>query len=188
VWAAAVAGLLLGAAAGGASTVWLGARALRIRLQAGPEAWPAQSERAVTRIQADLTQSLALTPEEEARVEAVLRESAGTMRAIRMRAFAQMQTELRAAIRKIAAELPPEKRAGFYQVMAKRYNRLGLQPPALPPPSPPSSPPALPPPSPPSPLPSPPALPPPSPPSPLPSPPALSPPSPPSATPPPPAP
>ncbi|WP_334319623.1 hypothetical protein OH491_07470 [Termitidicoccus mucosus] len=130
MWIAAAAVFLLGLAVGGAGAVWFGTRALRTRLQAGPEAWPAQSERIIDRIQADLTKSLALTPEESARVEATLRESAGAMRAIRLRAFAQARMELRAAIRKIAAELPPEKRDEFHRVMARRYERLGLQPPS----------------------------------------------------------
>jgi hypothetical protein len=130
VWIAAAAVFLLGVAAGGVGAVWLGARALRTRLQAGPEAWPAQSERIIGRIQADLTRALALTPEETARVEAILRESAGNRRAIRMRAFAQTRMELRAAIRKIAAGLPPEKRDEFHRVFARRYERLGLQPPS----------------------------------------------------------
>ncbi len=131
-WGAAAAVFCLGITVGGAGMVWFGARALRARLQSGPEAWPAQSERVVHRIQTDLDKSLALTPEESARVEATLREASGKMRAIRTRAFMQARQELRAAIRKIAASLPPEKRDGFHRLVVSRYERLGLPPPPSP--------------------------------------------------------
>ena len=44
-------------------------------------------------------------------------------------AAADAVAELRRATESIAAELPPEKHAQFYHVIARRYERFGLPPP-----------------------------------------------------------
>lgn len=123
-WLVAAAIFLLGAAIGAGGMTWFGGRALRNALRAGSE--PSLAERAAVRIGSDLTKSLQLTPDESARVQAILDQSAANLRAMRLRAVAQAGTELRGAVERIAAELPPDKRAEFYRVMARRQERLGL--------------------------------------------------------------
>ena len=58
-----------------------------------------------------------------------LDQSAGNLKALRVQAGVRAAAELRASTGRIAAELPPEKRAEFYRLSAQRYERLGLSPP-----------------------------------------------------------
>ncbi|MBI5382612.1 MAG: hypothetical protein HZA31_11985 [Opitutae bacterium] len=127
-WLVAGAIFVLGVAAGGAGTVWLGVRYLRQSLQA-PASARSTADRAAERIGADLTKTLQLTPAESARVQAILAESAGNLKTLRVQATAQIAAELRASNARIVATLPPEKRPEFYRVIARRYERLGLTPP-----------------------------------------------------------
>ncbi len=130
-WLAAVAIFLLGVGVGGAGVAWSGVRVLRQELQSPATTLRGAADRAAERIGADLTTELKLTPEESARVQAVLNQSAANLRMVRVRAFAQAAAELRSSTEKIAAALPPEKHAEFYRVMARRFERLGFSPPPL---------------------------------------------------------
>jgi hypothetical protein len=87
------------------------------------------AERVANRIGADLTASLQLTPDEASRVQAILDQSAVRLKAVRAQAAGQALAELRAANQRIAAELPPDKRAQYRRLLAQRYERLGLAPP-----------------------------------------------------------
>lgn len=128
-WLVAGVIFVLGVAVGGAGTAWFGIRAFRQAMRA-PASATGPADRAAARIGADLTKELKLTPEQAARVQAILDQSAANMKAVRVQATTQVAAELRAAARKIVIELPPEKRREFFRVMGKRYQRLGLQAPA----------------------------------------------------------
>jgi uncharacterized membrane protein (DUF4010 family) len=126
-WLIAGAIFLLGVTVGGAGTAWFGIRAFRTAMRA-PASAPGLADRAATRIGADLTKQLQLTSEQSAHVQAILDQSAANIKAKRAQMVVQAAAELRSAIQRIAAELPPEKRRDFYRVIARRYDRLGLQP------------------------------------------------------------
>lgn len=127
-WLAAISIFVLGLAVGAAGTVWLGTRVIRRAFQA-PAASTTAAERAAARIGAELADELALTPAQAARVQAILNDSAANLRAVRMRALAEARAELRDSTARIAAELPPEKHAEFYRIIARRFHRLGMEPP-----------------------------------------------------------
>src|SRR5205807_1004665 len=93
------------------------------------------ADRAAQRIAAELTSSLKLTPEQSLRVHEILERSAGNLKGIRTRATADAEKELRSSTAQIAADLPPEKRAEFYHLIARRFERLGLSAPTPEPPS-----------------------------------------------------
>lgn len=128
-WLAAGAILLLGITLGVGGTLWLGGRIFRQALQTANDRGFA--ERTAARIGADLTKALQLTADESARVQAVLDESATRLKGVRTQAAVKAVAELRAASQRIAAELPPAKRAEYRQLVFKRYERLGLPKPAL---------------------------------------------------------
>jgi hypothetical protein len=130
-WLVAAAIFLLGVAVGGAGTMALGVRAFRKAMQS-PATTRGMADRAVARIGADLTESLQLTPEQSARVQAVLDASAKKMKAIRVEAAVRAIAELRESTDQIAAELPPDKHAELYRVVGRRFERLGLEPPRPP--------------------------------------------------------
>lgn len=124
-WVVAFSILILGVAVGGAATAWTGIRMYRHALQ-GPAGGRGLADRAAARISADLTRRLELTPEQSARVQTVLKQSAANVRAIRLRAAAEALAEWRASTERIAAELPADKQAEFYRLMNRRQHRLGL--------------------------------------------------------------
>lgn len=127
-WLVAAAIFVLGIAVGGAGTVMIGARLFRQSLQ-NPAGARGPADRAAARIGADLTETLQLTPEQSARVQRILNESAANLKAVRLRAGIQAAVELRASTQRLLAELPPEKHAEFHRIIARRFERLGLQPP-----------------------------------------------------------
>lgn len=127
-WFAALALVLLGVAVGAAGTGWLGLRAIRRAVQA-PAGAVGPADRAAARIAADLTNELALTPEQSAQVQTILNQSATNLKAIRADAMTAAAAELRATTERIATALPPEKHAALHRVLARRYERLGLTPP-----------------------------------------------------------
>jgi len=127
-WVVAAAIFVLGVGVGVAGTTLIGIRIVRRNLQ-NPAAARTLAERAAGRIGADLTKSLQLTPDESAQVRTILAQTAANLRGVRLQAAAQAADEIRAGIRKIAAALPPEKRAEFSRLVAHRYERLGLPPP-----------------------------------------------------------
>ncbi|HVU36056.1 MAG TPA: hypothetical protein VHE61_21625 [Opitutaceae bacterium] len=133
-WLVALAIFVLGAGVGVTSTVMVGKRMLRHLLQAPVDA-RGPADRAAARAAADLTTELGLTPEQSQRVQQILEDSARSLKTIRRQAVIEAARELRASSARIAAELPPEKRAGFYRVIGQRFRRLGLAPsPEQPPP------------------------------------------------------
>lgn len=130
-WLVASAIFVLGVAFGSAGTAWVGVRVVRRALHA-PLNEEGPADRAAARIGADLTKTLELTPDQSARVQAVLDQSATRLKAVRVQAALRAAAELRRTTERIAAGLPPEKQAEFYRVIARRYERLGLRPPSTP--------------------------------------------------------
>lgn len=126
-WLVAGAIFILGAAVGAAGMAWVGVRVVRRALRA-PVSAVGPADRAAARIGAQLQEELALTPEQAARVQAILNQSAANLKAVRARAAREAGAELRASTALIAAELPPEKRAEFYRIIVRRFDRLGLRP------------------------------------------------------------
>lgn len=122
-WLAALAIFVLGSACGAAGMAWMGRRMLRELLQS-PASEVGPADRAAARIGAELTKELKLTPDEAARVQALLDESAGRLKAVRVDAAQRALAELRASTERIAAVLPPEKRAEFYRLSARRSEWL----------------------------------------------------------------
>jgi hypothetical protein len=127
-WLVAAGIMLLGITLGAAGMAWAGTRIFREALQTAGERGFA--DRAASRIGADLTSSLNLTPDESARIQVILKQSASNLKQVRTQAAAQAFAELRATSQRIAAELPPDKREEYQKLIAKRYSRLGLPPPA----------------------------------------------------------
>ena len=127
-WLVAAAIFVLGLAAGIAGTTWTGLRIFRQNLQ-NPGSNRGLADRAAERIGADLTETLKLNAAESTRVQTMLDQSAANLKALRVRGALMAAAELRASFERIAATLPPEKRAEFYRVIAQRYERLGLPPP-----------------------------------------------------------
>lgn len=129
-WFAAIALVLLGIAFGAAATGWLGVRAIRRAVHA-PVGTPGPADRAAARIAADLAEELTLTPQQSAQINAILSQSAANLKTIRADAMTAAAAELRVTTERIAAALPPEKHAALHRVLARRYERLGLTPPAV---------------------------------------------------------
>jgi len=129
-WLVAAAIFVLGVAVGAAGMTWIGVRRIR-QVLASPPGTYGLADRAAARIGANLTDSLDLTPEQSARVQAILERAAGRLKVVRLRAAGQARAELREAVEQIANELPPEKRVEFRRILARRYERLGLTPPEL---------------------------------------------------------
>jgi allophanate hydrolase subunit 2 len=130
-WLMAGAIFILGVAVGSAGMAWTGMRVVRRALQA-PMNTTGPADRAAVRIGADLTKTLQLNPEQSARVQTILEESAANLKRMRARVALSAAAELRTATERIAAELPAEKHAELYRVIAKRYERLGLRAPQQP--------------------------------------------------------
>ncbi len=128
-WLVAGAIFVLGFAAGGATMAFLGTRWVRQTLRA-PVEEPGRADRIAARIGADLTQELKLTADESARVQAALDQSAANFKALRVQTALRAAAELRAATDRIAAALPPEKRAEFRALSGRRFERLGFLLPA----------------------------------------------------------
>jgi hypothetical protein len=112
----------IGFAAGTVFTIHTGIERLRQSI-ANPAAHPAAqslAERALVRIQKNLTQELKLTPEESARLQAILDQSSKNLKAIRRQGVQEGREEITRAIREIAESLPPEKRTDFRRHVTKR--------------------------------------------------------------------
>lgn len=125
-WLAALTIFALGVAVGGAGTAWLGARLLKNWVQS-PASARGAADRMADRLGEDLTRELALTPEEAARVRALLEESAAAMKRIRVRTALDVAAELRASAQRLQAVLPAEKHAALRRVLAQRHERLGVR-------------------------------------------------------------
>jgi hypothetical protein len=127
-WLVAAAIFVLGVGVGCAGMAWAGIRVFRHALQ-NPGANRGLAERAIERIDADLTKNLHLTPDESAQVQTILAQAGANLKGVRAQAATQATAELRAAAQRIAAILPAGKRAKFYRLIAQRYRRFGAPPP-----------------------------------------------------------
>lgn len=128
-WLVATAIFALGAGFGVTATVVVGKRIIRQLLLAPAEA-TGPADRAAARVAADITEALHLTPQQSTQVRQILAESAQRLKAIRRRAAMDAGAELRLSTERIATALPPEKRPELYRVIAQRFTRIGLAPPA----------------------------------------------------------
>lgn len=120
-----VVGFLLG----GSFVTLLGIRMVRQAIR-NPVGIRGPADRAVERIGGDLSDSLALTPEQSARIREILERSALNLKQIKRDAAKQAYRELERATEEIAGTLPEEKLPEFYKVIGRRYERLGLPVPA----------------------------------------------------------
>ncbi|HEY4247012.1 MAG TPA: hypothetical protein VGM64_09165 [Lacunisphaera sp.] len=127
-WVVAAAIFVLGVGVGAAGMAWGGIRFFRHVMQ-NPAANRGLAERAIERIDADLTKNLHLTAEESEQVQTILAQAGANLKGVRTQATTQATAELRAAAQRIAAILPPGKRAKFYRLIAQRYRRFGAPPP-----------------------------------------------------------
>jgi hypothetical protein len=127
-WLVAAAIFVLGVGVGGAGMAWAGIRVFRHVLQ-NPASNHGLAERAIDRIGADLTKNLHLSPEESSQIQTILAQADTNLKGVRAQAASQATAELRAAAQRIAAILPPGKRAKFYRLIAQRYRRFGAPPP-----------------------------------------------------------
>lgn len=118
-WLGALALVVFGAALGAVGTTYIGVRKLRENLN-NPGAARVLADRALMRIQKNLTKELDLTPEERKQLEATLAESAANLRTLRQQNMRESRAELVRVVRQIADELPPEKRAAFRRHVAKQ--------------------------------------------------------------------
>lgn len=125
-WLVAAMIFVFGVAVGGTGAVVIGLRQFRQFMQNPAEA-RGPADRAAERIGADLTKTLQLTPEQSARTQAILNETAGNLRTIRVRAGLRAAVELRASVERLSAEMPPEKRDEFRRLIRSRFERIGLQ-------------------------------------------------------------
>lgn len=129
-WLVAAAIFILGLAIGIAGTALVGVRLVRQQLLSSP-AVIGPADRVADRIGEDITKSLQLTPAESARVQTILHDAALNVKTTRARALVQAGEELRTAVERIAADLPPEKRAELRRLLLRRYERLGIRLPPL---------------------------------------------------------
>lgn len=125
---AALAIFVLGCAFGGTVAVVAGARIIRHRLQM-PVTERGLADRLVEQLGADLSRELALDARESDKVRVVLQQSALNMKKLRLQLTEGAARELDDCAARLAAALPPEKHARLYQMLAKRYQRLGVHAP-----------------------------------------------------------
>jgi len=124
-WVVAAAIFVLGVGVGGAGMAWVGIRVFRQAIQ-NPPANRGLADRAAELIGTDLKKTLKLTPEEFAKVQAILSQATVNLKAVRQQAGVQAAAEMRSTAQQIATTLPREKRREFYRFITRRYERLGL--------------------------------------------------------------
>ncbi|HRE83508.1 MAG TPA: hypothetical protein PLN52_20860 [Opitutaceae bacterium] len=124
-WLGAALIFLLGAIVGGTVVTRLGMARLRQALQGGAVG-TTFAERATDRIADDLIQELDLNGEQARRLRLTLDSTAANLRQVRRRATVEVAGEIRSSLQQIGADLPPEKRVKFREVMRKRFEKLGL--------------------------------------------------------------
>ncbi len=127
-WKAALAALFLfvaGIAVGVGGTVGYGVRHFRQTVR-DPAAAGVRSERAMDRIHTRLVKELALDAAQSAMVQTELERTRAEIRAQRLENAQRTRRTLAAGFLRIGANLPPEKRAEFRKLAARRLERLGL--------------------------------------------------------------
>ncbi|MFA6288609.1 MAG: hypothetical protein WC661_14590 [Opitutaceae bacterium] len=116
-----VAGLMVG----GLVTAKIGAHLIR-------KAWLAPStargpvDRAVERIQKNLTSELKLDATQSAAVQTELALTAQEFKTLRVETIQKARADIADSVRRIAATLPPEKRADFYKLVKERFARFEM--------------------------------------------------------------
>ena len=83
-------------------------------------------DRAVERIQKNLTSELELDATQSAAVQAELAVTAGQLKALRVDTVQKARADIADSVRRIAAALPPEKRPDFYKLVKERFARFDL--------------------------------------------------------------
>ncbi len=138
-WLAAIALFVFGVAVGTAGTALLGLRSVKRAMSAPVQTQAQVVERATARVAQQLTRELELDEAAEARIRTELRRAALNIRRLRADHIRAMQTEIRSAAGRIAAELPPEQRERMENRIAQHLRRVGFEslsqpnPPARPP-------------------------------------------------------
>lgn len=127
-WVGALALVVFGFAVGVGVTAFVGVKRLRDAISEPPPArvggGGGERDRALARIHENLTEELDLTPEETARLEAVLKQSAENLRALRQEGGRKMRAELERTVKEIGEILPPEKREAYRKHVDKRFEWL----------------------------------------------------------------
>lgn len=126
-WLAAAAIFVFGLALGTAGMAVFGIRAIERTLEAPPQPPAQMMDQATARIAGQLRRDLDLDAEAEARVRAELRRAAVAIRRLRVESNRELQAEIRAASARIAAELPPEKRAQLEGRITQQLRRFGME-------------------------------------------------------------
>jgi len=125
VWLSAAMIFLLGIGCGTAGTVGIAWWRLRGWFQA-PASAPGMADRVTNRLSAQLTKELELTPEESAKIEATLDVTAASLKQARVNFAQEVTRELRSSFRRIAADLPPDKRTEFRHIVRARFLKFGV--------------------------------------------------------------
>ncbi len=126
-WKALLAAFFLfvaGVAVGVLGTVGFGVRQMRAMLR--EPARHGRFEKALGRIENRLVQELALDPTQTAMVHREFERTGEEMRSIRTDTMQRTRRAVGAAVLRIGAELPPEKRVELRRLMARRLDRLGI--------------------------------------------------------------
>ena len=114
-----------GLVAGGLVTAKVGAHLVR-KAWLAPVTARGPIDRAVERIQKKLAGELKLTDTEAAAVQAELARTAGEFKALRVDTVQKVRADVADTVRRIAAALPPEKRADFYKLVKERFARFDM--------------------------------------------------------------
>ncbi len=126
-WKALLAAFFLfvaGVAVGVVGTIGIGLRHMRAMLR--EPATQGRIEKALGRIENRLTRELDLDAAQTAMVHREFERTGDEMRAMRVDTVQRSRRAIGAAVLRIGAELPPEKRAELRRLVARRLERLGL--------------------------------------------------------------
>lgn len=130
-WKALLAAFFLfvaGVAVGVLGTVGFGLRQMRTLLR--EPAAHGRFDKALGRVENRLTKDLDLDAAQSAMVHREFARTGEEMRAMRVDTVQRTRRAVGAAVLRIGAELPPEKRAELRRLVARRLGRLGLDLPA----------------------------------------------------------
>ena len=116
----------IGLIAGGLITAKIGAHLIR-QAWISPVTARSPIDRAVERIQKNLTSELKLDETQASAVQAELSRTAAQLKTLRVETVQTAKADLIASAVRIAASLPPEKRPAFYKIVKERFSRLGME-------------------------------------------------------------
>jgi len=114
---------------GGLVTAKIGAHLIR-KAWLAPTTARGPVDRAVERIQKSLTSELKLDAAQSAAVQTELAATTAQLKTLRVETVQKVRADIADSVRRIAATLPPEKRADFYKLVKERFTRFGMQAPA----------------------------------------------------------